>query len=126
MHAKSLQSCLILCNLMDCSPPGTSVHGILQARILQWVAISFSLLNLPDQGLNLGLLQRRQILYCLSHQASLAETPVCIIQNIPYEPLVHGLTKMPQIVFCEVNSNAIEKIMCVKTAPLGVKCSRSD
>ena len=36
------QSCWTLCNPMDCSPPGSSVHGILQARILEWVAISFS------------------------------------------------------------------------------------
>ena len=36
------QSCLILCNPMDCSPPGSSVHGISQSRILEWVAISFS------------------------------------------------------------------------------------
>ena len=36
------QSCLTLQNLMDCSPPGSSVRGILQARILEWVAISFS------------------------------------------------------------------------------------
>ena len=36
------QSCLTLCNPMDCSPPGSSVHGILQARILEWVAIPFS------------------------------------------------------------------------------------
>ena len=35
------QSCLTLCNPMDCSPPGSSVHGILQARILDWVAMSF-------------------------------------------------------------------------------------
>ena len=42
VRAKSLQSCLTLCNPMDCSPPGSSVHGILQARILEWVAISFS------------------------------------------------------------------------------------
>ena len=40
--AKSLQSCLTLCNPMDCSLPGSPVHGILQARILEWVAISFS------------------------------------------------------------------------------------
>ena len=33
------QLCLILFDLMDCSPPGSSVHGILQARILEWVAI---------------------------------------------------------------------------------------
>ena len=42
MHAKSLQSCLTLCDPMDYSLPGSSVHGILQARILEWIAISFS------------------------------------------------------------------------------------
>ena len=36
------QLCLILCDPMDWSPPGSSVHGILQARILEWVAIPFS------------------------------------------------------------------------------------
>ena len=36
------QSCLTLCNPIDCSPPGSSVHGIVQARILEWVAIPFS------------------------------------------------------------------------------------
>ena len=38
--AKSLQSSLSLCNHMDCSPPGPSAHGIFQARIREWVAIS--------------------------------------------------------------------------------------
>ena len=42
MCAKSLQSCLTLCNTMDCSLSGSSVHGILQARILEWVAIPSS------------------------------------------------------------------------------------
>ena len=41
--AKSLQSCLTLCDPIDGSPPGSSVPGILQARVLEWVAISFSL-----------------------------------------------------------------------------------
>ena len=41
-RAKLLQLCPTLCDPKDCSPPGSSVHGILQARILQWVAISFS------------------------------------------------------------------------------------
>ena len=36
------QSCLTLYDPVDCSPPGASVHGILQARVLEWVAISFS------------------------------------------------------------------------------------
>ena len=42
MHPKSLQSCPALCNAMDCSPPVSSVHGILQARILEWVAMPSS------------------------------------------------------------------------------------
>ena len=40
--AKSLQSCLTLCYPIDSSPPGSPVPGILQARTLEWVAISFS------------------------------------------------------------------------------------
>jgi len=40
--AKSLQSCPILCDPMDGSPPGSPIHGILQAGTLEWVAISFS------------------------------------------------------------------------------------
>ena len=36
------QSCLTLCDLVDCIPPGSSVHGLSQARRLEWVAISFS------------------------------------------------------------------------------------
>ena len=42
LHAKSLQSCLILCNSKDCSLPGSSVHGVLQGRILEWVAMPSS------------------------------------------------------------------------------------
>ena len=44
------QSCPTLCNLIDCSPQGSSVHGILQARILEWITILFSG-NLPDPGI---------------------------------------------------------------------------
>ena len=40
--AKSLQSCLTLCDPIDSNPPGSPVPGILQARTLEWVAISFS------------------------------------------------------------------------------------
>ena len=40
--AKSLQSCLTLCDPIDGSPPGSPIPGILQARTLEWVAISFS------------------------------------------------------------------------------------
>ena len=51
LHILKLQSCLIVCNPMDCSLPGSSVHGIIQARILEWVAISFSRGDLTDSGI---------------------------------------------------------------------------
>ena len=89
VHAKLLQSCLTLCNPMDCSLPGSSVHGILQARILEWVAMASSrgssqpsnlfLLDLlhwqvgslplvPPGKPQPGLLHCRQILHWMSHQ----------------------------------------------------------
>ena len=50
MCAKLLQSCLTLCDPMDGSTPGSSVQGILQARILEWVAMPSSR-DLPDPGI---------------------------------------------------------------------------
>ena len=61
---------------MDCGLPGSSVHGIIQVRILEWVAVPFSrecsLLQgiFPSQGSNPGLPHCRWILYRLSHQRS--------------------------------------------------------
>ena len=57
------QSCLTMA-------PGSSVHGILQARILEWVAIPFSQEFFQTQGSNPGLLHCRWIIYHLSHQRS--------------------------------------------------------
>ena len=51
MRAGALQSCPTLCDPMDLSPPGSSVHGILQARILEWVAFP-SPGDLPDPGID--------------------------------------------------------------------------
>ena len=65
--AKLLQSCPTLCNPVDCSPPGSSVHRILQARILDWVAMPFSRGFFPTQGSNSSLLHCRQNLYQLRH-----------------------------------------------------------
>ena len=64
------QPCLILCNLMDYSPPDSSAHEILQARILEPGAIPFSRGFSQPKGFNPGLLHCRQILYRLSHQGS--------------------------------------------------------
>ena len=63
------QLCLTLCDLTDYSPPGSYVHGILLARILEWVAMASSRGIFPTQGLNLHLL-------CLLHwQAN--SLPLC-------------------------------------------------
>ena len=63
------QLCLTLCDPMDCSPPGSSVHGIFPARILEWPVPSPG--DLPDSGIEPpGLLHCRQILYRLSQQGS--------------------------------------------------------
>ena len=65
MRAKLPQLYLTLCDPLDCSPPGTSVHGILQAKILELVAMPFSR-GSPTQGSNphlLGPLHCRQTLY---------------------------------------------------------------
>ena len=50
MCAQWLQSCPTLCDPMDCSPPGSSVHGILQARILDWVAMPSSRGSSPPRN----------------------------------------------------------------------------
>ena len=52
MHTKSFQSCPTLCDLMDYSPPGSSVNGILQARILEWVAMPLLQRIFPTQESN--------------------------------------------------------------------------
>ena len=62
------QSCPTLCNPMDCSPPGFSIHGILQARKLEWVAIPFSRgSSWPMDWTHVSCIGR-QILYHLSYQ----------------------------------------------------------
>ena len=64
---------LTLCNPMDCSPPGSSVHGILQARILKWVAIPFSRgSSQPRDQTCISFVSYigRRTLYHLSHQGS--------------------------------------------------------
>ena len=71
---KVTRSSLALWNPMDYSPPGSSVHGILQARIFKQVAISFSRGIFPTQVSNPGLLHCRLILYHLNHKGSQRET----------------------------------------------------
>ena len=70
MLAKSLQSCLTLCDTMDCSLPGSSVYRILLARILEWVAMPSSRgSSLPRYGIHISYVSciGRQVLYHLHH-----------------------------------------------------------
>ena len=79
-----------LCNRTDCSPPGSSLHGSLQARTLEWVAISFSRESSLPRESNPHLLHNRQTsFYHLSHQGSsslhnLWADTLQIIQSVPW------------------------------------------
>ena len=75
----SARLCLTLCDPMDCSPLGSSVHGILQARILQWVAISSSRgSSWPRDQTHISCVSciGKWILYSLSHWGSPCNTVV--------------------------------------------------
>ena len=69
--AKLLQSCLTLCNPMDCNPPGFSVHGDSPGKNTGVGCHALLQGNFPTQESNPGLLHCRQILYYLSYQGSL-------------------------------------------------------
>ena len=70
VHAKSLPSCLTLCNPVDHSPPGSSVHGILQGRILEWVAMPSSSRGSSRPVNQISLLHWQAGSLLLSHLAS--------------------------------------------------------
>ena len=67
---KVTQSCLILCDPMDCSPPGYSAHGILQVRILEQVAIPFSRGSSQPRDRTQVSCIAGGVFYCLSRQGS--------------------------------------------------------
>ena len=71
------QLCLTFCDPMVCSLAGSSVYGILQARILEWVAVPFSRGSSWPNDWTLGVLYCRWILYCLSHQGSPIHSEWC-------------------------------------------------
>ena len=71
------QSCPTLSDPMDCSPPGSSVHGICQARVLEWGAIAFSMMNLD----NVLLVKSRAITLL---------TKVHIVEAMVFPVVMHG------------------------------------
>ena len=86
------QSCPTLCDPVDCSQPGSSVHGILQASILEWVAISFSRRSSRLRDWSQVSCTGRRILYHLRHQGS--PSIFISVTNLPQSPesrsLPHG------------------------------------
>ena len=110
---------------MGCSPPGSSVHGIFQARILEWVAIG----DLPDPGLNLRLPHCGPILYHLSHCGSrLWKGPTTFSLRAP--PLLWGEElgkssgKNPTLSCCAILGRALATLpgflypSCGRNSPL--------
>ena len=96
MHVCSLaQSCMTLGDSIDCSPPGSSLHGISQAKILEWVALSFPR-GSSQQGSNQHL---SSCLYCrwiLSPLSLLASPSLCSLTNFTEVELVSGCTEPNQ------------------------------
>ena len=79
IESEVAQSCLTLCNPIDCSLPGSFIHEIFQARLMEWVAFSFSRGIFLTQGSNPDLLHCRQIIYDLSHQGNVSNRiSICI------------------------------------------------
>ena len=92
----------LFANPTDCSPPGFSVHGILQARILEWVAIPFFQGISPAQGLNLHLLyllhwQAGSSSLVLPGKATSVYIYVCVYTH------THIYTHIHIYIVCEVN-----------------------
>ena len=90
-HAKLLQLCLILFYPMDWSQPGSFVHGILQARILEWVAISSSE-ELPDSGIKPASLTSPALAGgFFTTSATWEATRFCLLQlRVKFEYLSHS------------------------------------
>ena len=100
MEAKFLQSCPALCDPMDCSPPGSSVPGILPARILKWVAMPSSRgSSQPRDQTRVSCVSciGRQVLYHWSHLGHLGTlmkmkvTQLCLTLCDPRDYTVHGI-----------------------------------
>ena len=70
MCCLAVKSCSTLCDPMDCSLPGSTVQGISQARILEWVAISFLLGDLPNPGIKPVSLALAGRIFTTEHQES--------------------------------------------------------
>ena len=119
--AKSLQSCPTLCNPIDSSPPGSPVPGILQARTLEWVAISFS--SALKWKVKVKLLSRVRLFTTPWTDCSLPGSPVPGI--LQARVLEWGAISFSMIIsrFIYVTSNGIvSSLLCLSNVPF-YKCT---
>ena len=120
MRAKLLQLCLTLCDPMDCGPPGSSVHGILQASILEWDSHALLQGIFPTQGSNprlLWLLHWRQILYHsreARRQTSMFQIRVGYVDSEGAAGGA-GMTNWD-------SSTDVWTVLCVKSVAMGSSC----
>ena len=118
MHAKSLQSCPTLWDPMDCSLPGSSFHGIFQARILGWVAMPSSSLSIIQL---LGHVRLFVTSWTAAHQASLFFTNsqslfkfMSIKSVMPFNHLVlHPFLLLPSV-FSSIRFFFNELALCIR------------
>ena len=106
---------------MACSLPRSSVLGIFQARILEWVALSFSRGIFPTQGSNPGLPHCRQILYQLSHQGRFVFTTQ-LVSNVatpscPEDPVSDPVVHTCVVLMAETGCTfcALRVVLCART-----------
>ena len=100
--AKSLQSSPTLCDPIDCSPPGSAVPGILQARTLEWVAISFS--NAWKWKVKVKSLSRVQLLatpWTVAYQAppSMGFSRQEYWSGVPLPSPINWKTVLPKVIY---------------------------
>ena len=106
------QSCLTLCDSMDCIPPGSSVHGILQARILEWVAISFSRdSSQPKDQIQISRIAGRLFTVWATRKAHWIMYD-CLKMNLLYLKLIFTLFKLMSIrgwflIFAKIDSEKV-------------------
>ena len=105
-ESEAAQSCPTLSDPMDCSLPGSSAHGIFQARVLQWGAIAFSVSLLKEMLLKT---------YVRNFCRSLAKLcPLCNLRDFstPGFPVLHCLTEFAQLMSIESVMSSNHSILC--------------
>ena len=98
-ESEVIQSCLTLCDPMNCSPPGFSVHGILQTRILEWVAISLDALTSEPPTIALKHLIKSS--WVETHRFG-GKEPLCPI--LPHKAIKLFFSTSPKTLFLRGNS----------------------